>query len=216
MKGSRLTIIGWIFPLVFGLFLGLTVLKFGNPIILDANVSAPISFSEAWSEAWPPHWAFWIFIPIVLAGISLAIALRPRWPASRWLWILPVVWFGWQLAAATQTVDARLTTLTLLHFGGVMACYFLGAWLSDQQKLRWLLIGLLVAFVWCLVRATDQKLFEFPQGREMLLEGERAGWTNFSAETIQEMKSTGMIITTNGVNIANPLDRKSTRLNSSH
>ena len=122
------------FPLVFGLFLGLTILKFGNPVILDARVSAPSSFSEAWAEAWPPHWGFWFLIPVAFVGLCIAISGQPRWPGSRWLWILPLTWFGWQLVAATQTVDATLTALTLVHFGGGIACYFLGAWLLGDQR----------------------------------------------------------------------------------
>lgn len=203
---SKLKVGIWLFPLVFGLFLGLTILKFGNPVILDAKVSAPGSLSEAWAETWPPHWAFWILLPIAFFGLCLAITAQPRWPGSRWLWILPLIWFGWQLVAASQTVDSILTTLTLVHFGGGIACYFLGAWLlGDPRRFQFALIGLLMAFVWCLVRATDQKLFEFPQGKQILIEGEHAGWTNFSHEAFQEMKSAGMIITTNGADVANPL-----------
>lgn len=194
------------FPLLFGLFLGLTVWKFGNPVILDAKIPVPGDFSEAWGESWPPRWAFWFLIPLVLAGFSLAINGRCRWPGSRWLWLWPLGWFGWQLASATQTVDGVLTTLTLLHFGGCVACYFLGAWLlGEPRRFRWLLVGLLVAFVVCLVRAAEQKLFEFPQGRQLMVEGERAGWTNFAPEVFARMKTDGLIITTNGVDVANPL-----------
>ncbi len=194
------------FPLLFGLFLGLAILKFGNPVILDANVSAPRDFAETWGEAWPPHWAFWFLVPLTLVGVALALAGQPRWSGSRWLWILPLAWFGWQLAAAPQTVDGTLTTLTLLHFGGCVACYFLGAWLlGERRRFHFVLIGLLVAFVICLVRATEQKLFEFPQGRQMLVDGEQAGWTNFAPEVFARLKTEGMIIMTNGVDIANPL-----------
>ena len=147
------------------------------------------------------------FICIWLFRINWpAITVQPRWPGSRWLWLLPLVWFGWQLAAASRTVDASLTTLTLLHLGGCVACYFLGAWLlGGPRRFRWLLVGLLVAFVICLVRAVDQKLFEFPQGRQMMMDGERSGWTNFAPEVFAQLKSDGMIITTNGVDVANPL-----------
>ena len=194
------------FTLFFGLLLGLAIFKFGNPVMLDANVSAPQSLAEAWGEPWPPHWGFWFLLPVAFVGICLAVIARPRWPGTRWLWILPLAWFGWQLVSATRTVDGALTILTLAHFTGCFACYFMGAWwVSAPGRINWMLIGLLVAFVFCLVRATDQKLFEFPQGRQLLIEGERAGWTNFSAEVFSEMKGAGMIVTTNGVDMANPL-----------
>ena len=194
------------FPLVFGLFLGLALLKFGNPVILDAKVSAPQSLAEAWSLTWPPRWSLWLLGPLVLAGTGLVLVKRPRWPGSRWLWILPLTWLGWQCVSATQTVDGPLTSLTLLHLGGCVACYFLGAWLlGGPRELRWLLLGLVAALAFCLVRAVDQKLFEFPQERQALLEGERAGWTNFTAEAFLEMKNSGAVITTNGVDMINPL-----------
>jgi hypothetical protein len=197
---------GWIVPLLFGLFLGLTLLKFGNPVILDSKVAAPISLSEAWSDTWPPRWSIWFLVPFILIGVGSAIANKLRWPSSRWLWILPVIWFGWQIVSATQTVDRSLTALTLKHFGGCIACYFIGGFLpGDERRFRLLLLGLLAAFTICLVRAVDQKLFEFPQERQMLLEGGRTGWTNFAPEVFVQMKNDGIIVTTNGVDVANPM-----------
>ena len=100
---------------------------------------------------------------------------------------------------------ADLTATTLWQFSGCVACYFLGALLlGREQRVRWLLIGVLAAFAFCLVRAVDQRLFEFPQNRQMLVEGERAGWTNFPPELFVEMKREQVIITTNGVDVANP------------
>jgi O-antigen ligase len=196
---------GWIFPLLFGLFLGLTLWKFGNPVVLDSKVAAPNSFSEAWSQPWPPRWGIWFLIPFVLFGVGTVMANKTRWPGSRWLWVLPVVWFGWQFVSATHTVDSSLTVLTLTHFAGCIACYFLGGFLPGEERgFRLLLLGLLAAFTFCLVRAVDQKLFEFPQERQALLEGERTGWTNFAPEVLVQMKNDTIIITTNGVDVANP------------
>jgi hypothetical protein len=67
-----------------------------------------------------------------------------------------------------------------------------------------LLIGILIAFAFCLVRAVDQRLFEFPASHQMLVEGERTGWTNIPPEMLLEMKHDGSVITTNGVDVANP------------
>src|SRR5581483_12174563 len=97
------------FALLFGLFLGLALLKFGNPVILDDKIRRPLSWTDAWNDPWPPHWLFWLIVPLMVAGILLAITSKSRWPASRWLWVLPVVWFAWQLVSATHSVDQRLT-----------------------------------------------------------------------------------------------------------
>jgi hypothetical protein len=120
--------------------------------------------------------------------------------------VLPLIWFGWQFFSALGTVDANLTNATLWQFFGCIASYFLGALLfARDHLLRWLLVGLLVAFTFCLVRAVDQKLFELPQNYQLLLEGERDGWTNFPPATIVAMKNENIIITTNGVDQANPV-----------
>jgi hypothetical protein len=209
MKSDRKFSVIEAYALVFGLFLGLAILKFGNPVILDGKIPTPVSMSDFWHDPWPTHWANWGLLP--LAGIGAALALtqkkqrnatrwgetpgeppkskgrngsRGRSPHQKWLWLLPLLWFGWQLVSATQTVDARLTSAVLWQFFGCGACYFLGIFLFGHERtLHWLLIGLLAAFTFCLVRAIDQRLFEFPQSRQMLMEGERTNWTNLPPET---------------------------------
>ena len=42
-----------IYALAFGLFLGLCIWKFGNPVILDGKIAPPNSFSEIWTDFWP-------------------------------------------------------------------------------------------------------------------------------------------------------------------
>lgn len=195
-----------IYALLFGLFLGLAMWKFGNPVILDHKIIPPSTPGEFWTEAWPTHWAKWIFLPLALAGAVVAVAAKPRWPANKWLGLLPLLWFGWQIFSATQTVDAGLTSATLWQLFGCVACYFIGALVLGRKRgLRWLLIGVIAAFAFCLVRAADQRLVEFPLSHEMLVEGERDGWTNMSSRTLLDLKRDQVIITTNGVDVANPV-----------
>jgi O-antigen ligase len=193
------------YALAFGLFLGLAILKFGNPVILDNKIIPPASLSDFLNDAWPTHWANWIFLPLALAGAVIIFSKKLRRLTTKWLWLLPLLWFGWQLFSTTKTVDANLTATTLWQFSGCIACYFLGTFLfGSERALRWLLIGVLAAFTFCLVRAVDQRLFEFPQNRQILVEGEHTGWTNFPPETLLEMKQENVITTTNGVDVANP------------
>jgi O-antigen ligase len=63
----------------------------------------------------------------------------------------------------------------------------------------------LAAFAFCLVRGVNQRLFEFPQSHQVLVEGERNGWTNVPPEMLLEMKREQVVITTNGVDVANPV-----------
>lgn len=205
MKAEKQSTGTWLYALLFGLFLGLAILKFGNPVILDQKITPPGSAAEYWADAWPTHWGNWIFLPIALAGAWRALTRRPHWPATRWLWLLPLLWFGWQLLSATKTVDANLTATTLCQFAGCLACYFIGAFVLGRERTwHWLLIGMLAAFAVCLVRGINQRVFEFPQSRQMLLEGERTGWTNTPPELFAEMKHDHVVIITNGVYAPNP------------
>ena len=193
------------YALAFGLFLGLAILKFGNPVILDYKITPPHSPAEFWADAWPTRWGNWIFLPLVLVGVGWVFIRPVRWPGTRWLWLLPLLWFGWQLLSATRTVDSNLTAATLCHFAGCLAGYFLGALILGRERTRrWLLFGVLAAFALCLVRGIHQRLFEFSQSRQMLVEGARTGWTNLPPELFVEMKRDRVIITTNGVDVPNP------------
>ncbi len=198
-----------VYALAFGLFLGLCIWKFGNPVILDAKISAPVSFSDFWSEAWPTHWAKWILLPLGAIGALLVWRNGTSLPQPKWLWLLPLMWLGWQFISATQTVDTGLTSATLWQLGGCVVCYFAGLLAIGTPALRpwfsFFLIGLLVAFTFCLVRAVNQRLFEYPANYQMLIAGEREGWTNFPPSTVAEMENEGIIITTNGIAAANPV-----------
>ena len=194
-----------VLALGFGLFLGLCIWKFGDPVILDAKIGAPTTGTEFLNEAWPTHWARYVLFPLAAAGLLLIFqnqaAIR-----SCWLWLLPLLWLGWQFVSATATVDADLTADALWQFAGCVTCYFLGALLfARRQLLRWVLPGVLAAFTFCLVRAVDQRVFEFPSNYQVLVEGEQCGWTNFPPATVMEMKAADVIITTNGVDAANPV-----------
>jgi O-antigen ligase len=195
-----------LYALAFGLFLGLCIWKFGNPVILDDKISAPANASDFLNEAWPAHWAGWIFAPLAALGALLVFQNKISRSPPKWLWWLPLAWLGWQFISATQSVDAGLTVMALWQFSGCVACYFLGALLFARERLlHWLFIGVLAAFAFCLVRAVNQRLFEFPQSQQALVDGERNGWTNFPPETVVEMKNENIIITTNGADMANPV-----------
>src|SRR4051812_5532283 len=84
-----------VFALAFGLFLGLCLWKFGNPVVLDQKIATPASLADWIHDPWPVHWATWIFLPLAGIGAVFALKSKPRWP-SPWLWLLPLLWFGWQ------------------------------------------------------------------------------------------------------------------------
>jgi hypothetical protein len=195
-----------LFTLAFGLFLGLCLWKFGNPVILDHKIPAPTSLTELLNDPWPTHWARWFLLPLAAWGGMFALRGNFSWSQSSWLWLLPLGWLSWQFIAATQSVDATLTEATLWQFSGCVVCYFLGAFIFSRENLwRWLLPGVLAAFTFCLIRGAEQRLYEFPTNYQVLTEGERGGWTNFPPETLVSMKADNVIISTNGVDVANPV-----------
>jgi hypothetical protein len=195
-----------IYALAFGLFLGLAILKFGNPAILDRVIGSPASFSELLNDPWPLHWANPLLAVLAVTGAAVAIANKPRWAGPRWLWVLPLVWFAWQLFSTTQSVDRHLTAVTLCQLGGCVACYFLGAIVVGRvDGWRLVMVGVLAALAFCLVRAVVQKFVEFPRERQLMVESERAGWTNLPPGLVLQMKRENLIISSNGVDIANPL-----------
>ncbi len=196
-----------LYAMAFGLFLGLCILKFGNPVILDQKISTPASPAEYWSDFWPIHWANWIFLPLAAVGLLLFFnAPKESSPrrCPRRLLILPLLWLGWQWISAVRTVDAELTATTLWQFFGCVACYFIGAFLfRNPRALNLLLAGILAGFTICLIRSIHQR-FEFPQDKKFLMEGQSMGWTNLPPQTLLELKRDQTIITTNGVDVANP------------
>src|SRR5260221_7929453 len=101
-----------LFALVFGLFLGLATVKFGNPVILDEKIAPPISLAEGWSDPWPTHWANWVLALLALPGAWLAMRSWHRWRGGRGVWLLPPAWVGLQVYSATRTAVKTLTAAT--------------------------------------------------------------------------------------------------------
>ena len=132
-----------IFTLFFGAFLGLALLKFGNPCILEKLVERPTNFLEWTMNAWPVSigWS-------LLAGIAvLGFFSSPRVASTKLAW-LPLVWFGWQCVSATHTLSNVLTMATLEHFAACLVCFYLGLFaLASAQNLRLFFLGLLGALI---------------------------------------------------------------------
>jgi O-antigen ligase len=201
-----------LYALAFGLFLGLCIWKFGNPVILDHKIATPATLNDLWTDAWPTHWANWILGPLAACGALLILVLGfpngdRRWP-SRWLWVLPLIWLGWQFLSAGHSQYTDMPDVihaTLWQFGGCVACYFLGFLVFGRERLiYWVLAGTLAGFAFTLVRGVDQHRFEYPANYQALVDGERTGWTNFPPAIVAEMRNESIIITTNGAEMANP------------
>ena len=195
------------FALVFGAFLGLCILKWGNPVILDGQIPMPRDAAEWLQQPWPSRLAAPFLMVLAVVGVMTSKPMESlrgrRIPAL--LLILPAIWMAWQSLAAGRSVDPVLTGLTLPQLAGCLACYGLGFLvLGPALRSGWLWVGLITGFGLCLNKAAQQHLFELRQDYQVLLEGQATGWTNFTAASLAEMKANLLIIQTNGVDIANP------------
>ncbi|MGI8966902.1 MAG: O-antigen ligase family protein [Limisphaerales bacterium] len=143
-----------VFAALVGIFLALALLKFGNPIILESQIAAPKDIYEFFFQSWPVYWGRIFLGVLVLAQIKIGKWKRP---APLWILILPLLWLVWQIIAATQSVDFKLSNATVQHFVSCVVCFYLGWFaLSELKNFQPLWIGLLLGFVWMIRVGFDQ------------------------------------------------------------
>jgi O-antigen ligase len=180
---------------ILGAFFGLALLKFGNPVVLDRLIEAPANFWEFVFQPWPVRWGY-----LLLIGAAVAACLGLRGTAWRtrvapgWVMLLPCLWFGWQLASASTTVDPGLTQATLLHFGACVACFFLGLWvMSRVSDLRPVWALLLAAFGLVLWTGFEQHYGGLEATRAMFYE--QPGWQQLPPDYIKKIQSNRIFAT---------------------
>src|SRR5215510_8980897 len=112
-----------VFAVIFGAFLGLTLLKFSNPPIMEQYVEAP---KDGWEfvlgNPWPITWGYAILTLVTVVG--LFVCRVPNRPA--WLLALPAAWFGWQWLSSAWSVTPELSAATVRHFAAGLVCFYLG------------------------------------------------------------------------------------------
>jgi putative inorganic carbon (HCO3(-)) transporter len=152
------------FSALFGAFLGLSLLKFGNPVILEKLVAPPQNFYEWTISSWPLVIGYWLLVPVAFTGLLIA-----DWKISvpKWLLALPLVWLGWELISATTTVDRQLTRATLVQFTACVMCFYLGYFaLGRAKEYRPFWLGLLGAFIVVLVTGFQQHFGGLAESRQ--------------------------------------------------
>ena len=134
-----------IFALAFGGFLGLALLKFPNPPVVEHLIDPPVGGWQWALFPWPVRYAYPIVLGLVLAGIAFV-----RWPvhAPKLTALLPLGWFGWLLLSASQSIDPKITELTVIQFGIGLVCFFAGFLVVSRViNTGWLFGGLVVAML---------------------------------------------------------------------
>lgn len=157
-----------VFAALFGAFLGLSLLKFGNPPIMEKWVTGPEGFFEfVFNFPWPLAWAYGLLIVVSIVGIAAA-----RWNADlpKWLIALPLLWFIWEFVAGTQSVDWSLTKGTLIHFAAGVVCFYLGVFsLSGLRKTGLFWLGIICGFLLVLGQGMEQHFGGLKATREYFL-----------------------------------------------
>jgi O-antigen ligase len=133
-----------IFALAFGAFLGLALLKFGTPSVMDKFIESPTNGWEWLVFVWPLRFVYPLLGLLVVLGFFV---LQPRSFGPKWLMASPAIWLTWQCLAATQSVDSQLSQGVVLHFSACVICFYLGAFCLNREELRaFFLAPVLAAF----------------------------------------------------------------------
>ena len=123
------------YALAFGLFLGLAILKFGNPVILDYKITPPASPAEFWADAWPTALGQLAFSAARPGGCRADLqpfpALAGNAPALAAAVALVRLATAFRPANGT---DGDLTAITLCQFAGCLAGYFVGALVLGRER----------------------------------------------------------------------------------
>src|SRR5580704_13876202 len=86
-----------IFAVCFGALLGLCLLKFGNPVVMEKFVERPGDIYQWIFNGWPVVIAHWLLTAVVCLGIAVAQWNTRKVPLL--LLALPAAWLLWQFAA---------------------------------------------------------------------------------------------------------------------
>jgi O-antigen ligase len=144
-----------VFAVLAGLFFYVAIIKLGNAVILDSVVSPPVGLGEILSESWPAKWGFYLAIPVIVIGMWATPWKQIKFHA---LFLLPVLWLGWEFIAATQSISPPLTRQTMAHFTVCVALFY-AAYFGLQGGPTWpIWTGIGLALFW-VIRAGLQQHF---------------------------------------------------------
>lgn len=118
--------------MAWGIWLGLALVKFGNPVILDELVPTPGNIWEFLFQGWPVEWGY-IGLTAIFIGLAVWRISKGTKPAG-FLWAAPSPWMIWQCISATCTVKWALTKMTLIHFASCWICFAAGYWFCGSES----------------------------------------------------------------------------------
>ena len=194
------------FACLAGSLLALSLLKFGNPVILDRLVQPPADLWETVFEPWPVAWGYGLLAALALLGVAVRFSsVRPspapggpggagRGGRRRWLVLLPALWLAWQGVAASHTIEPRLTWPTLVHFSAVVAGFYLALLvLARLPRSEGFWTALLVGFLLMLWVGFGQHYGGLEQTRRYIYS--QPGWEQLPPEQLKRLGSNRIFAT---------------------
>jgi hypothetical protein len=174
-----------VFAGAVGLWLALSLIKFGNPVIFDQQIHAPGNLDELLISPWPITWGYALLALVFLGGSKFC---EWRTPAPMWLTVVPLGWLGWQFVSATQTVDRGLTLATLQHFVACVGAFYIGMLaLARVTRLGPFWLGLAGGFVVVLIAGWKQHFGGLEEMRRYFYG--LPDWQNYPPEFLKKVSS---------------------------
>lgn len=173
-----------------GLILGLALVKFGNPVVLDYMVVRPTNPAEFITTSWPLAWGYALAIG---ALVLCRIIWRPPLVAPPPLCAVAIGWFGWQLITAQNSVTPDISRIVLVHFGFCMLFLFGGFAMGKSIPWKWIAAGIAPGFLWMLMVGLDQHYGGFEATRKAFLE--QPDWQSYPKEFILRMQTNRVFAT---------------------
>jgi O-antigen ligase len=168
-----------------GLFIALALIKWGNPVIMDAQIATPLSYWELALAPWPVSWAYRLAL-VVLLG-SLFFAKNVTGVSRLWL-ALPLVWFGLQILSAFFAVDSNPCWMVIPHFGVAVAMFFIGVYcLPHITRVGPFWMALVGAFVVLVIIGLRQQFGGLEETRRFLYS--LPNWQELPSEFLQKIAS---------------------------
>jgi hypothetical protein len=180
-----------IFALLAGVWIAISLIKFGNPVIFDQMISSPRDLAEFVFVPWPIIWGYLILFGVVVAGFRFCrpVFLKEHWPIGAL-----VLWLFWQFLSNARSVDPKLSGPTVIHFGSCVVAFFLGWWaLSRLPNLRWFWIPVILGFAYVLIGGFDQHHGGLDAMRQTFYE--QPNWQLYPKEYLLKMQSTRIFST---------------------
>ncbi len=178
--------------LVAGLLAGVCFLKFGVPVVLAQAHVKPDVLTEWVSDQWPMPIGYVILVAVLIYGF---LGARIPRDVPRWLLWAPAAWLGWQVLATMGSRSSGLATTVLLHFGAVVACFYLGllalSRLTDGRRF-WVPVG--VALLLVLGKGFGQQYGGLSSTADFIEKNEASGWTNLPADELNDLVANGVVI----------------------